>query len=249
MAEAEPRIVVRRGSDRFVTRAPGMTSRHAFSFGPHYDPARISFSSLLVCNEDAIGVDAGYDPHPHRNAEIITWVLSGSLVHTDSFGNRGLIYPGLAQRLTAGTGVVHSERNDAYRTEPDAPAEPVRFVQMWIRPDEPHSTPGYAQRELPCADLSASWVPVASGDRPEAGVSLGARDCTLWVTRLLPGARRTLPEGPRAFLHIARGGVEVEAAGALGTGDALEIRGRAALRVSAVVDAELLVWVLGRTGG
>jgi redox-sensitive bicupin YhaK (pirin superfamily) len=244
VTEPTPTVVVRRGRDRFVTRSSGLTSRHAFSFGPHYNHARISFSSLVVCNEDVVGVDAGFDPHPHRNAEIVTWVLSGTLVHADSFGNRGLVYPGLAQRLTAGSGVVHSERNDAYRIEPDRPAEAVHFVQMWIRPDEPDTTPGYAQRELPLADLTASWVPVASGDRGETGVSLGARGCTLWATRLGAGGWRTLPEGPRAFLHVARGFVEVEGTAPLGAGDALEIRGQAALRVSAVVDAELLVWVL-----
>jgi len=244
VSSPEPNVVVRRGADRFTTRAPGVTSRHAFSFGQHYDPTRVCFGRLLVCNEDVLGADAGYDPHPHRDAEIITWVLSGSLVHADSAGNTGIVYPGLAQRMTAGSGIVHSERNVAYRQEVDRPPEPVQFVQMWIRPDQPAAVPGYAQRELPLSDLAEHWVPIASADETEAGVSLGARGCTLWVTRLAPGVPRRLPEGNLVFLQLVRGAINLETVGTVETGDAVEITGRAALAVTGGVDAELLVWVL-----
>lgn len=246
---AEPVVAVHRGRDRFVTRTPGLTSRHGFSFGQHYDPARTSFGPLLASNEDLVVSGRGYDAHPHRDTEIITWVLSGSLVHIDSAGHRGVIHPGLAQRMSAGSGIVHSERNDAYAgepTRPEAPRAPVHFVQMWLRPDQPGGPPSYAQREVPLADLDQHWVPIASGGHPEAAVTLAARGCTLWAGRLSTGGRRRLPPGDRVYLQVVRGAVDLEAAGVLAGGDAAQLVGAPGLRITAVVDAELLVWTLPR---
>lgn len=242
-------MVVRRSHDRFVTRTPWLTSRHSFSFGEHYDPARIAFGPLIASNEDLVSSGHGYDAHPHRDTEIITWVLAGSLVHEDSAGHRGLLYPGLAQRLSAGSGVVHSERNDAYAHGYTGDAEvraPVHFVQMWLRPDGPGGAPGYAQHEVPLADLDHHWVPVASGDHAEAAVGLGAKGCTLWVSRLPAGGRRRLPAGERVHLQVVRGAIELESAGVMTTGDAAELVGLPGVRAAAITDAELLAWVLPR---
>jgi len=113
-----PGIELRRAEQRFLTRTDWSETQHSFSFGEHYDPSNVSFGQLLVNNDDLVRAGSGYADHPHRDTEIITWVLSGSLVHQDSRGNSGLIYPGLAQRMSAGSGIVHSERNDAYLIDP-----------------------------------------------------------------------------------------------------------------------------------
>ena len=191
-------IEVRRAGTRFRTLTEGTDTHHSFSFGVHYDPENVAFGPLLVHNDDRVQTGAGYPDHPHRDAEIVTWVLEGSLVHEDSAGNRGLIVPGLAQRMSAGSGIVHAERNDAYRLDPPYPAAPVRFVQMWLRPDTPGRPPSYEQRELDLGDLDAGWVPVASGHHPDAAVRLDSAGSTLWVTRLSPGTSRLLPGGRSA---------------------------------------------------
>lgn len=243
---SKPWIEVRRAADRFRTDAPGLTTRHSFSFGTHYDPVNVSFGALLVHNEDMIEVARGYDDHPHRDAEIVTWVLSGSLVHTDSYGNSGLIYPRLAQRMSAGSGIVHAERNDAYRLDPDAPAVPVHFVQMWLRPDVGGGDATYAQAEVSEAALCADWVPVVSGSEPDRVVGLGTAAATLWITTAGAGERRRLPAASGAHLFVARGEVDLEAAGRLAAGDAVRIDGTTELALTAVSDAEVLVWTFDK---
>src|SRR5215207_10704901 len=216
-----PKIEMRRAGERFLTRTEGAKTYHSFSFGEHYDPTNVGFGRLMANNDDLVRVGAGYPDHAHRDAEIVTWVLSGSLVHEDSRGNSGLIYPGLAQRMSAGSGIVHAERNDAYRIDPTRPAEPVHFIQMWIRPDEPGGPPSYQQRELALADLDKGWVPIASGRHPDAVVSLGSVSSTLWVSILQTGASRTMPEGDLLHVYLAGGTVDVEAIGQLEAGDSL----------------------------
>ena len=120
-----PTVDVRRAADRAKTGIAWLDSRHSFSFGRHYDPANTSHGLLLVNNDDVVRPGAGFETHPHRDMEIITWVLRGSLVHQDSEGNRGVIYPGLAQRMSAGTGILHSEKNDSWRLTGD-PEQPSR---------------------------------------------------------------------------------------------------------------------------
>ncbi len=243
-ADARPQLDVRRSADRFVTRTDWATTRHSFSFGAHYDPANVGFGSLLAVNEDVVRSGTGYDPHPHLDAEIVTWVLSGSLVHLDSHGHSGVVYPGLAQRMSAGSGIVHSERNDAYRTDPARPEEPVHFWQMWVRPDEPGVEPSYQQRELDLADLDSDWLPVASGSHPDAVITLGSAGSTLWAVRVAAGVVRQLPDGPAAQLSVLSGEVELEAAGRLAAGDSVRIRDAGGLRLTGVADAEVLVWVM-----
>jgi redox-sensitive bicupin YhaK (pirin superfamily) len=237
-----PHIEVRRAQERFLTRTDGAETYHSFSFGEHYDPTNIGFSRLMVNNDDLVRVGGGYPDHPHRDAEIVTWVLSGSLVHEDSHGNSGLIYPGLAQRMSAGSGIVHAERNDAYRIDPTRATEPVHFIQMWIRPDEPGAPPNYQQKELALGDLVTDWVPIASGRHPHAVVSLGSASSTLWVTVLAAGTSRRLPDGDLLHVYLARGVVDMEGVGRLEPGDSLRLSGSAQLRLSALTDAEMLVW-------
>lgn len=240
-----PLLQVQRSGERFVTAVEGITTRHAFSFGQHYDPANVGFGRLLAHNEESLLSGRGFDDHPHRDTEIVTWVLSGSLLHEDSTGESGIVYPGLVQRLSAGSGVVHAERNDAYRVDPDRPRVPVRFVQSWIRPDEPGVVPSYAQREIEPAALAADWVPVASGSEREAGVSICAATSTLWITRLAPERTCLLPEAAYVHLFVASGEVSVEGVGILAEGDALRVAGSAALRLTGRVSSELLVWGMG----
>src|SRR6188472_4571828 len=126
--ELTPEIDVRRATTRDVTKIDWLDSKHSFSFGQHYDPANTHHGLLLVNNDDVVAPGTGFDTHPHRDMEIVTWVLEGSLEHRDSMGNSGVIYPGLAQRMSAGTGVLHSEKNGSA-------SDTVHFVQMWVIPD------------------------------------------------------------------------------------------------------------------
>src|SRR5436190_13801790 len=146
----EPAVDVRRAADRYRTRIPWLDSKHSFSFGPHYDPANTHHGLLLVNNDDVVTPGAGFETHPHRDMEIVTWVLRGQLVHQDSEGHSGVIYPGLAQRMSAGRGILHSEKNDAWRLDPsiDAHGEDVHFVQMWVVPDTARIDPGYEQLDI-----------------------------------------------------------------------------------------------------
>ncbi|HET9779463.1 MAG TPA: pirin family protein [Propionibacteriaceae bacterium] len=244
-----PEIELRRAVERFVTRTDEAETYHSFSFGDHYDPMNVGFGRLMVNNDDLVRVGGGYPDHAHRDAEIVTWVLSGSLVHEDSRGNSGLIYPGLAQRMSAGSGIVHAERNDAYRIDPTRPAEPVHFIQMWVRPDKPGGPSSYQQGELALDDLASDWVPIASGRHPDAVVSLGSLSSTLWVSVLPTGISRTLPDGDLLHVYLAGGIVDVEAIGRLEAGDSLRLSGSAQLDVSARAEAELLVWQMDRERG
>ena len=239
-----PTTDIRRAGQRFLTRGPGLESRHCFSFGSHYDPGNVGHGRLLVSNEERVSSGAGFDDHPHRDAEIVTWVLRGSLVHEDSFGHRGVVHRGLAQRMTAGRGIVHAERNDAFRLDPDLPAESVHYVQMWLRPDESGLPPSYQQGAVDLADLAADWVPLASGGHPDAAVTVAARGSTLWATTLASGRGRLLPSAPLVHLYVAAGAVHLEGAGDLAAGDSVRLVGETALRVVALAPAELLGWQL-----
>ena len=240
-------ITVQRAGDRFRTRTDWLDSRHSFSFGRHYDPGNTSFGLLLVSNDDVVDPGAGFDTHPHRDTEIVTWVLRGALVHQDSEGHSGVIYPGLAQRMSAGRGILHSEKNDSWRLtgEPEH-HEPVRFVQMWVAPDEAGADPGYQQLEIGDELLRGGLVPVASG-RPgphgEAAIRIGQRDATLHAARLAPGAGVALPTAPFVHLYVPQGTVTLEGAGLLGEGDAARIADAQGHRVTAGPEgAEILVW-------
>jgi len=235
------------GATRFRTHTDWLDSAHCFSFGEHYDPTNVGFGRLMVSNHEHLVAGRGFDDHPHVDAEIVTWVLSGALRHADSTGQRGIVHRGLAQRMSAGRGVVHQEMNDAAQHDRRFPVAPVEYVQMWVRPDEPGAEPSYAQAGFDPAELDRGWVAVASGTT-DALVGIGAQ-ATLWVTRLAPGIRRNLPEtGVPSSLHcyVAVGAARLEGWGHpvdLATGDAVRIAGAHDLAVAGGSEtAELLVW-------
>ncbi|OBJ73957.1 pirin-like bicupin family protein [Mycobacterium sp. 1274756.6] len=229
-------VEVRRAADRTVTQTPWLTSTHSFSFGDYYDPGNTHHGVLLVHNEDVVAPDSGYDTHPHRDMEILTWVLAGELSHRDSLGNAGVIYPGLAQRMSAGAGIEHSERNESSRT-------PVHFVQMWVLPDRAGGPPGYQQAEVDDALRGGDLVPIASGlpDRPGA-ITIGNRNVALHAARLRPGRAVVLPDARYLHLYVTRGCAKVADVGTLEAGDALRATAAAPGPVTADADAEILVW-------
>jgi hypothetical protein len=182
--------------------------------------------------------------------EIVTWVLQGSLVHQDSTGHAGVIYPGLAQRMSAGHGILHSEKNDSWRLAGPEHSEPVHFVQMWVVPDEGGITPGYEQLEIENELLAGGLVPVASGMAKHDGASairIQNKYAALHAARLQPGQAAELPEAPYLHLFVARGAVTLEGAGALTAGDAVRLTGTGGQRVTAVEPAEVLVWEMHAT--
>ncbi|MFR9753705.1 pirin family protein [Nocardia sp. 004] len=246
-----PHIDVHRGGDRMKTRVSWLDSKHSFSFGEHYDPDNTHHGLLLVNNEDIVSPGQGFDTHPHRDMEIVTWVLGGSLVHQDSLGHSGVIYPGLAQRMSAGTGILHSEKNDSWRLDAAARAhdEPVHFVQMWVVPDESGIAPGYEQLEIDDELARGELVTVASGlprYRDRTAIAINSSHSALHVARMAvePGTEQLidLPEAPYLHVFVARGEVEMEGVGSLYTGDAVRLTRTGGQRVIARQASEILVW-------
>jgi redox-sensitive bicupin YhaK (pirin superfamily) len=178
--------------------------------------------------------------------EIVTWVLRGSLVHQDSTGHSGVIYPGLAQRMSAGRGILHSEKNDSWTlTGEQSHSEPVHFVQMWVVPDESAITPGYQQLEIDDEMLRGGLVTIASG-MPQHGddtaITIRNRHAALHGARMEPGDSVELPQAPYLHLFVARGEVALEGAGPLHEGDAVRFTASGGQRVTATEPAEILVW-------
>lgn len=232
----QPTIDVRRADERFTTKIGWLDSKHSFSFGHHRDPANTHHGLLLVSNDDIIQAGSGFETHPHRDMEIITWVLDGELEHKDSEGNKGLIYPGLAQRMSAGTGIWHSEMN------PRGDAD-VRLVQMWVVPDTERINPGYEQLDINGELAKGGLVPVASGRGHDAAIAIRQRDAVLWAGRLAGDESLALPDAPYLHVFVATGAVELEGAGRLIAGDAVRLTGTPGLKLDADPEgAEVLVW-------
>jgi quercetin 2,3-dioxygenase len=234
-------VDVRRAAARFHTRTTWLDSRHSFSFSRHFDSANTHHGLLLVSNDDVVQPGAGFDTHPHRDMEIVTWVLEGALVHQDSAGHNGVIYPGLAQRMSAGSGILHSEKNDGRD-------DPVRFVQMWVAPEERGIAPGYEQLEIADGLLRGGLVTVASGmprHGDGAAIRIAQRHAALHAARLTERQSVELPAAPFTHLYVARGAVELEGSEGsdrLGTGDAARITASGGECVTALEPAEILVW-------
>jgi len=226
---------IRRSGDRFVTSSDWLESRHSFSFGPHYDPANIGFGFLVAHNDEVVAPGKGFAAHPHQDLEIVTWVLRGALAHEDSQGHRGHIYPGLAQRMTAGSGIRHSEWNDG--------GESVHYVQMWVRPETFDLPPSYAQAEL---DLTTGeLVPVASGLAKHAtstAIHINQSQAGMSVARLAAGQSVELPAAAYLHLFVATGTADLEGAGELGTADAVRLTDSGGRLTAGPAGAEVLVW-------
>jgi redox-sensitive bicupin YhaK (pirin superfamily) len=230
---------IRRAGDRFATRLAWLDSHHSFSFSRHYDPANTNHGVLLVNNDDVVRAGTGFSTHPHQDMEIVTWVLEGELEHKDSVGHRGLLYPGLAQRMSAGRGIWHSEMN------PRGDAD-VHFVQMWVLPDTERVDPGYEQLDINGELAGGGLVPIASGRGHDAAIAIRQRDAVLWGGRLRAGEAVTVPDAHLAHLFVARGSVTFDGATLLGAGDAVRLTAAGAPGLVAGPDgAEVLVWEMG----
>jgi quercetin 2,3-dioxygenase len=230
------RIVVRRSADRFHTRAGWLDSKHSFSFGRHHDPTNTGHGLLLVNNDDVVRAGTGFDTHPHRDMEIVTWVLSGELEHKDSERNRGIIYPGLAQRMSAGRGIWHSEMNASTTDD-------VHFVQMWVYPDTESVDPGYQQLDINAELAKGGLVPIASGKGHDAAISIRQRGAVLHGARLQPGETVAVPDDRHVHVFVPRGAAELQDAGRLDTGDAARLTDAGHLALTAGdTGAEVLIW-------
>jgi redox-sensitive bicupin YhaK (pirin superfamily) len=229
-------IDVRRAADRFHTDIDWLKSHHSFSFSNHYDPNNTHHGLLLVNNDDTVYPGTGFSTHPHQDMEIVTWVLSGELEHKDTLGNKDVIYPGLAQRMSAGTGIWHSEMNPKT-------ADPVHFVQMWVLPDTERIDPGYQQLDVSPNLAKGGLVPVASGRPDLAAITIRQKDATLWAGRLSAGEAVRVPDSRFSHLFVASGSASLEGAGELAAGDAVRLSeaGSPSL-IAGPEGAEVLVW-------
>ena len=235
---ASPTVDIRRAATRFHTSIDWLDSYHSFSFGPHFDPTNQRHGLLLVLNDDKVAGGTGFGMHPHRDMEIVTWVLSGKLEHRDSEGNYGLIYPGLAQRMSAGSGIRHSEFN------PD-PDIPVHLLQMWVLPDTPGIAPGYEQQDVQDLLDTGELVAVASGQGHPGAITIHQRDAVMWVGRLAPGKQVDVPAGGHVHVFVARGDGRLGDE-PLATGDAVRLTDVAerSYRFTAGADGtEVVIWV------
>jgi redox-sensitive bicupin YhaK (pirin superfamily) len=229
-------IAIQQAADRMKTSIDWLDSKHSFNFGGHYRDGDAGHGLLLVNNDDTVAPNTGFGEHGHRDMEIVTWVLSGTLEHHDSAGNHGVLYPGLAQRMSAGSGIRHSETNPSN-------SEPVHFVQMWVLPDTAGVEPGYEQRDINEALAEGRLVPIASGKGHEGAVKIHQRDAVLWGARLPAGTTVDLPTDEHVHAFVALGNGVLDDGTQLDTGSAARITGRQALHFTAGEQgAELLVW-------
>jgi len=230
-------ITIRPAAERGRTDIGWLDSWHTFSFGDYHDSDHQAFRSLRVINDDRIAGGSGFGMHGHRDMEIITWLLAGTLEHRDSLGNGDVLRPGDVQTMSAGTGIMHSERN------PSAD-EPIHLLQCWVLPDRRGGAPTYAQRHLPIAERRDRWAVLAAGGDGDGGLPIRA-DARVLTTVLAAGKELAfdLRRARHAWLHVATGAVDV-AGHRLGAGDAAAISDQPAFTVAATTDSELLLFDL-----
>jgi redox-sensitive bicupin YhaK (pirin superfamily) len=230
-------IVRRPAAERGRADFGWLDSRHTFSFGEYYDPRYMGFRALRVINEDRVKPGYGFGTHPHRDMEIISYVLEGALAHKDSMGTGSVIRPGDVQRMSAGTGVLHSEMNPSEQ-------EPVHFLQIWLLPEERGIAPSYEEKRFDTAEKQGRLRLVAARDARDGAVAIH-QDVDLYagVFKTGEGTRFELRPGRHAWLQVARGGVDVNGE-ALQQGDGAAISEEAALELRATADSEILVFDL-----
>ncbi len=229
-------IEIRRAGDRGRTQWDWLDSRHTFSFGEYHDPRQMGFGPLRVLNDDRVRPDAGFGTHGHRDMEILSYVLEGALEHKDSSGGGGVIRPGEIQFMRAGSGVTHSEANHSK-------TDPVHFLQIWILPDKHGLKPAYGQRDFDRGRARGSFLLLASQDGRENSLQL-AQDANVWMTEIGADENRELPlpEGRRAWVHVARGSTSFNGT-ELGEGDGAGVTEERILRFRGG-PAEILVFDL-----
>ncbi len=230
-------IQVRRAEERGHADHGWLDTWHTFSFASYHDPAHMGFRALRVINEDRVAPGTGFGKHGHSDMEIVTYVLDGALRHEDSLGNGSVIAPHDVQRMTAGTGVLHSEQNASRDL-------PVHLLQIWLLPERRGLAPGYEQRRVAPEEKRGRWRLIGARDGREGAVTIH-QDVDLYATLLAPGEVVThrLRPGRHAWLQVARGQVTLGGQ-ALAAGDGAAVGGEAALEVRAGSDAELLLFDL-----
>jgi quercetin 2,3-dioxygenase len=230
-------ITPRKSADRGRTRIEWLDSRHSFSFGDYYDPNEMGFRALRVINEDRVRPAAGFPTHGHRDMEIITYILEGALEHKDSLGTGSVIRPGEAQRMSAGSGITHSEFNHSK-------TEPVHFLQIWITPSARGIAPGYEQKTIDDAKSHGGFAPVGAPKGGDRSVTIH-QDASLSVAKLEGGqtVAASLKKGRYGWVQVARGAVTVNGT-ALSEGDGAAISDEEKLTIVASAPAEVLFFDL-----
>ena len=228
---------LRPANERGHARHGWLDSFHSFSFADYHDPSHMGFGPLRVINEDRVQPGQGFGTHGHRDMEIISYVLEGGLAHRDSMGNGSVIRPGDVQRMSAGTGISHSEYNASER-------DPVHFLQIWIEPDVRGIAPSYEEKRFDDASKRGQWRLIASRDGREGSVQIH-QDARVYVTRLEAGETisHELASGRRAYVHVIRGDARVNEQ-PLSTGDALKVESEREVRVDHAQAADILLFDL-----
>jgi quercetin 2,3-dioxygenase len=228
-------LVLRRSGERGKADFGWLDSRHTFSFGHYFDPKHMGFGPLRVINEDRVAPGGGFPTHPHSNMEIISYVLSGALAHKDSIGTGSEIRPGDVQRMSAGTGIRHSEFNASQTA-------PVHFLQIWIMPESDGMQPGYEQKSFDRTEKSGKLRLIGSRDGREGSVTIH-QDVDLYASVLAPGesVSHVLASGRLAWVQVARGAITLNGS-PLQAGDGLAVENTSDLRLEAQADSEILLF-------
>jgi len=230
-------IEIRPSQDRGYADHGWLKSYHSFSFADYMDPQHVQFGPLRVINEDRVAAGMGFGTHGHRDMEIISYVLDGELAHKDSMGNGSVLRPGDVQRMTAGTGVRHSEFNHA-------PDQTTHFLQIWVLPAQQNLAPGYEERHFEASQKRGKLALIASGDGRDDSVKVH-QDMALYAGHFDGAEAATLPiaDGRRAYVHVVRGKVAVNGK-PLSGGDAAKLTRESAVTLSSGDDSEVLVFDL-----
>lgn len=230
-------LVIRKAGDRGHANHGWLDSYHTFSFGNYYDPRHMGISNLRVINDDTVAPGGGFATHGHKDMEIISYVLEGALEHKDSMGNGSVIRPGDVQRMSAGTGVTHSEYNHST-------SETVHFLQIWLQPNAMGVEPSYDQRYFPVEERRGRWVLLVSPDGRNGSIATH-QDALMFGTLLTPGEdlEYRFDSDRQGYLHLARGQVQVGNI-ILIQGDGLKIEAHELLELKGIEDAEILLFNL-----